>query len=603
MRDLFLSECQRFRQAALIAATVHLLLQIAVARMGDPLRWHWQVSLIALAAYMACGLGFALYQVGSYRQGGRWIWLLHRPLARGAVFGAIALAACALIVFVVGLPALLTVFIEDLTGMRTVDTRHYLLVLQLVLFVLCAWLIGSYISIGRSRSAAVVLVLPFVLLMHNAAGWVMLAPAVACVALLAYVVYASFKPNRLAPPDGGVAIAATAAPLLVGFYWALLWSGALLFQGALMLTHRHPHNMAVAPVGGINEATRLMPDEYMQRSVAASNDARAPRWREEIAASGVRTFRKMGDQYPVRDQLTNTDKLAWTDERRHTTWTFSHDAMRFEGSDSVTDAPRGWLGLAGIGDSTPFPGVPVMPGPGNIMTAHALRTFDGASGRTIPIVALGPTETLIATPDGRDAGTTFMLTNRRLIAYQPGSPRREVASVALPGRFGDLAWTHMASVKEGRLVSFTFGSRMVDGGAAGAQTLILMAPDGSNSIVAARALTHDYPALFEHKDWWLSPLLYSALALPNALLDTGMVLDAGQTRDDEALLRARPQAIWLAALVAALISSAAAYAWLRPVPLSAGRRAAWIAACFVFGLPCLPTLLILQPRRATAPPA
>ena len=39
MRDLFLSECRRFRQAALIAATVHLLLQIAVARMGDPLRW------------------------------------------------------------------------------------------------------------------------------------------------------------------------------------------------------------------------------------------------------------------------------------------------------------------------------------------------------------------------------------------------------------------------------------------------------------------------------------------------------------------------------------------------------------------------------------
>ena len=600
MRDLFLNECRRFRQAALIAFALHLLLQIGVARVGDPLHWRWEECMFALAIYMLCGLGFALYQMGSYRQPGRWVWLLHRPLARGAIFGAIALAGCTLIAIVVGLPFLLTVLAEDLGGMRTVDSRHYLLVLQLVLLVCCAWMTGSYIIISRSRSAAVIGVLPFALLMHNASGRVMLAPALLCVGLLAYVVYASFKPNRLAPPDGGIATAATAAPLLIGFYWALLWSASLLYQGALLLTHSHPRSAQAAPAGGINEVRRLSTSDLLLHSLAGASDARAARWRKELATANDTSFKRMGDRHPVRQQLSNTDKLDFTDKALHISWTFSHDAMRFEGRDSVTGQARGWLGLNGIGDATPFPAVPVLPGEGLIMTAHELRSYRSGQGSVTRVLAVTAPETLIDVPQKHGDATLFMLTNARLIAYAAGNPPRQTDSVALPGKFGDLAWVHMAPVSDGRLVAFTFGERMADGGPPGTQTLMLFGTDGSHQVIATRALAHDFPPLFEHKEWWLSPALYTLLALPDALLDKGMVLDAGSTRNDEALMRTRPAAVWLAALVAALATACAAWAWLRRACTPALRRAGWIAACLVFGPPALPALMILQPRPARA---
>ena len=60
MKDLFLSECRRFRNAALIFAGVHLLLQLFVHRMTDLLQSRWELHIVVLAVYMLAGLGFAL---------------------------------------------------------------------------------------------------------------------------------------------------------------------------------------------------------------------------------------------------------------------------------------------------------------------------------------------------------------------------------------------------------------------------------------------------------------------------------------------------------------------------------------------------------------
>ncbi|HEX9173683.1 MAG TPA: hypothetical protein VF861_13565, partial [Telluria sp.] len=189
MRDLFFSECRRFRNAALIFAAAHLVLQLFVNRLFDLLQLRYEPHLIALAVYMLAALAFAMVQFGTYRQPSRWLWLLHRPMERLAIFGAIAAASGALIVFAVGLPALLTVLCTDWLSTRVVDVRHYLLVLELVLLTMTAWLAGSYVILSARRSAIVVLLLPLLLMGHLASGYVMLAPGALCLALLAYITY------------------------------------------------------------------------------------------------------------------------------------------------------------------------------------------------------------------------------------------------------------------------------------------------------------------------------------------------------------------------------------------------------------------------------
>jgi hypothetical protein len=170
MKDLFLSECRRFRLAAIVFACVHLVVQMFINRMSDVLQWRWDMHVLALAVYMLIGLAFALYQLGTYRQPGRWVWLLHRPLPRVAIVASIGAASMALILFAVGLPALLTVLGADWLAGRTVDARHYMLVVHLVLGTAIAWLAGACIILSHSRSAVVVVVLPAVMLPHMAAS-------------------------------------------------------------------------------------------------------------------------------------------------------------------------------------------------------------------------------------------------------------------------------------------------------------------------------------------------------------------------------------------------------------------------------------------------
>ncbi len=353
MRDLFFSECRRFRNAALIFAAVHLVLQLFVNRMFDFLQLRYEPHMIALALYLLAALAFAMVQFGTYRQPSRWLWLLHRPMERLAIFGAIAAASSALIVFAAGLPALLAVFATDWLSTRVVDARHYLLVLELVLLTMSAWLAGSYVILNGRRSAIVVLLLPLLLMAHLASGFVMLVPSALCLALMAYIAWGAFKPDRTAPP-AGAALAATAVPLQLGFYFALIWAGSVLYQNVQMLAGVHPLNRPVPPVGGFTESTRSEGPALFLRGLANATDPAAPQWRRQVALSEIANFEPSTKQYPVRHQLSNLDRLGFVDSARHIEWTFSHDTMLFHGRDMYTLHDRGTMGRKGPGDSTPF---------------------------------------------------------------------------------------------------------------------------------------------------------------------------------------------------------------------------------------------------------
>jgi hypothetical protein len=135
----------------------------------------------------------------------------------------------------------------------------------------------------------------------------------------------------------------------------------------------------------------------------------------------------------------------------------------------------------------------------------------------------------------------------------------------------------------------------VDGAPGGEQFVLLLDRQGHASEVARRPLVHDFPTLFEHKDWWISPALQAVDGMPARLLTTPAIFPPLP------LDLPRPAAAWIAALAAALFSGAAGWWWLRRAGASPRRRMGWIAACLVFGPPALIALAAMERRRERLP--
>jgi len=595
MKELFLSECRRFRTLSLVAAAVLLvLLQLAI-RMADPLQQRWQVQMIMFLAIAAMGLAFAVVQFNGYRQPSRWLWLMHRPLARGRIFGALALASLVLLGVAVGLPALLAVAGTDYFTGDTIDTRHYLIPLHLLLASYTAWLAGCYLVLCGRRSAFVVLFVPSVLVLHLASGAALLAPAAIGLALMAALAYTAFRPNRTGPPAGPGAHLASAIPLVLGFYLLMLWGGSTVFQVGQMLLGVNPLNSKVAPAGGYRELVRSPGGDNLQRALALSSDPRAAHWRRQLALLEVGKIEPQGREHPVRGAIANLDATQWRDGKRNITWTFNHDRMLYEGRDMHTDAPRGWFGMGGMGDLRPFDSPPLIVMK-SFMTQQRLFGIDSESGRAPTLLTVSGAEKM--TGGVQEVGRQpFVLTNQRLIAFRrqasAQAPLEEAYSVPLPGPFGDLNRIDVARLLDGTLLSFNFGRRMVNGETGSRQQVLFVDAAGHATPVASRLVGHDFPLLFEHKDWWLSPVANAVMTLPERLLDRGLIEDAPGTP-----VGARPPAVVAAALVAALLSAVLAAWRLQGQPMR--YRLAWTVAALVLGPPCAAALWVLAPRAIPA---
>jgi hypothetical protein len=598
MKELFFAELRRFRNGALLFALAHLMLQLVVGRIQDLLEMKYQVHMVALAAFMACGLAFGLYQFGTYRHTGRWIWLLHRPLPRARIFAAVAGASTVLIVLAVGVPALAALLTTKWFTARVVDLRHYTLVADLVLLTLAAWLAGAHIILNRSRAAAIVFVLPLVMVGHLASGFVMLAPALACVGLLACLAYGSFKPDRLQPARGLAMTSAMALPLQLGFYLALATGISILYQVAQMAAGVHP--LSRPDEAGYYALIQKGGKGAIEAGLATSRDPRVPHWRQELASTKVGFIQALRRQCPVRDQASNFDAIGWGNPEHRIHWTFSHDAMRFHGRDLLTGADRGWFGLHGAGDKQTFPAVPMIPGPNWIMTPQQVYQVDFVKQTTRQLIALSGDEVLAWPARPQPSGRSYTLTNERLLAH----PARDKGtgllgidySVALPAPFSDLSRIDIADLADGTLLSFDYGRQLIDGAPGSMHTVMFVDAAGKAEIISQRLLAHDFPQLFEHRDFWLSPVLQAVAALPELVLDKGLTLDRGESRYFGTLPYPRPPVVISAAVLCALLSAFGAWVWLRRAALSPRAKVGWIAVCLLLGVPALLSLLALQPR-------
>lgn len=590
MKDLFKGELLRFRTWAIVAAVLHVVGLGFMARLVDLAQQPKLLYQVFAMVYVVLGMLLGLYQMGTYRRANRWLNLLHRPLHRWRIAGALCGAGGVLLAVSVALPIFAIAGYQEALTARVVDARHWLLPVAALLIACCGYLAGAYAMLANRRYSAAAALLPAAFLFTQASGAAALALQALVLLVLAMLVGIAFKPQLDEPPRHPLAIAATALPVQVGAYF-LLWMLGIGFEIGLTAIGAHPLNGGQPAADGYIQAGRMEPKDRLLAGLASSRDADAPLWREQAALSDVFVLYPMRG-LPQRGQLTSTmQPLEFDEMERPVTWTFSHDRMRFVGRGTLDHRPRGELGVGG--DNAPFPG-PAMPlGGGYLATSTVAYQYDELQSRVFPRVRL-PAGEVFASPPEAAGENVVVLSDHAMYVY----PGREAANtldelrpflrLPLPAPIGKLSSVDLIELLDGYLVSFDYTNGAWAGEAVPYQQVMRIDGQGRVHEVAKRMLSFDLPLAYTMRNWWLSPVLRELCLSLQGLLAVPNPLAAGA-------IPPPPRHIVLLAGVLCILSLLGAIALTGRRAFTPMARLAWVLACALVGLPALVSLWLLYP--------
>ena len=600
MSDLFKGELLRFRLWASAAFLINLGVLGFLSRMVDLAQQPSFVYQVFGAVYAAAGALLGLYQMGSYRKPNQWLNLLHRPMHRLRIAGALTSASALLLLLAVALPiAIVALYQQGLTA-RVVDHRHWLIPLAAWLIALSCYLAGAYAMVGNRRYSFAAFLLPNLFLYAQASGVAMLGVQLVVIAFLALLLGIAFKPDPAAPARNPGAVLAVALPVQLGAYF-LAWMLGFGVELLWTVTGTHPLNMPKPPAGGTIEADRAEGKDMLLLGIAGSRDPDAALWREQIALSDVYT------RYPLRTlphqgDMTNPQPMEWVDGDRNTNWVYSHDRSRFIGYGLLDKRARGELGIGAT--QAAFPAPTLAFGAIYLYNANAVYQFDSEQQRVFERIRLPQGEVMASPPE--PAGDNLLMLSNRAAYFYPGREAMNgldlltpLMRVPMPGTVGNLSRMDVVELLDGYLVSYTYTWGVWGGELQHPyQQVLRVDGQGHARTVARRTLSIDLPSTYTNRNFWLSPVLRA------------VCLDAQDLFASPDPLRAKPEPmptpiLWLAG--ACCLLSLLGAVWLSGKQTHSPRgRLGWILLCGVVGLPALVSLWLLYPRRevllATAAP-
>jgi hypothetical protein len=600
MYDFFRAELQRFRLPALLIALAHLLILGFLSRLTDLAQASLLVYRLMAIAYAALGALLGLYQMGTYRRPSTWLALLHRPLPPGRIAAGLFLAGGVLLLAAVSIPVLGVLSWQATMTARVVDTRHAWLPLAAWLVSACGYLVGAYGMLASRRHAGSGLVWLLLLLTAGAAGTAAVLLQVMVLGWLAAMVAVSFRPDRLDGPRSPVATVLLALPLQMATYVVAWMTLTLGVQMAWMAAGTSPTN-GRAVDGGVVQAHQATPRALMSTGLQASTLPQARAWRDGLTEDSVIAIGAPYAQNPIRGQLSNIVPTQWADTHTDTLWTFSYDHMRMAGRGLADDhSARGELG-AGRSQS-PFPtiAVPHDP-PAGIASKYTIFIAGDTVYRHVadenaaePWLRLPNGETVQGPP--RVEGSRVLLQGSRALyvfdradaLVRAAWPQVPVARIPVPGSVADLGRVDVTTVDDGLLVSFAFTGGGLFLPVSRHQDLVLVDAHGGVNHVATRTLANDFPAWYQHAEWWMSPAMDWLDRAAKHLFEPTPPLGASDVVPPP--MGSVAMAIALCVLAAGLAS------WrVQRVDVDPRARAAWIIACAVIGLPALVSLWLLYP--------
>lgn len=595
MNDLFKSELLRFRLWATAAAVIHAGILGFLNRLVDLAQQPLQVYQIFGMAYAVLGTLLGLYQMGSYRRPNQWLSLLHRPMHRLRIAGALGGAGAVLLFVAVALPIALVALYQDTMTARVVDLRHWMLPLAAWLIALIGYAAGSYAMVANRRHSFAVVVLPALLMFAQASGVAMLAVQFTILIALVALVAIVFRPDPVAAPRNFAAAVATALPVQAGAYF-LIWMLGFGIEMGWTITGTHPLNMPEPPKGGYIEAERAEGRDILLLGLEGSRDPEAALWREQIALSDVITRYPLRS-LPRRGELGNVAPMEFDDGERNVRWVFKHDSMRFVGYGTLDRRARGDLGAGE--QQAAFPAPTLQYAAGYLYNANAAYQYDSGQQRIFERVRLPQGEVMASPPE--PAGDNVLALSDRAAYFYPGREAingldvlQPLLRVPMPGAVGNLSRMDAIELLDGYLVSFTYTWGVWSGEFQHPFQQVLRVDDsGKVREVARRTLSRDLPVVYTTRIWWLSPVLRTLClgaqglyAAPDPLREAPQPVPRGM--------------VWLA--LACCVLSLLGAVWVsRRQSHSPRVRWAWVLLCGVVGLPALVSLWLVYPRREMLP--
>ena len=595
MIDLFKGELLRFRLWAIAAAAVHAGILGFMARIVDLAQQPLLVYQVFAMTYAVAGTLLGLYQMGSYRKPNQWLSLLHRPMHRLQIAGALGGAGAVLLFVAAALPIALIALYQDTATARVVDLRHWMMPIAAWLIALIGYAAGAYAMIGNRRHSFAVLVLPCLLMFAQASGVAMLALQLTLLTVLVGLMAIVFRPDPVAAPRSFAATAVTALPVQIGAYF-LVWMLGYGVELFWTVSGTHPLNTPTPPKGGYIEADRAEGKDMLLLGIENSRDPDAALWREQIALSDVYTRYPLRS-LPQRGEMTNLQPMEFTDGDRNITWVFKHDSMRFVGYGALDKRARGDLGVGEAQVAFPAPTMPFAAD--YLYNAHAAYQYDDGQGRVYERMRLPQGEVMASPPE--PAGDNLLVLSDRAAYFYPGREAmngldllQPLMRVPMPGEVGNLSRMDVIELLDGYLVSFTYTWGVWSSELQHPyQQVLRIDGNGHAREVARRNLSQDLPTAYTARIWWLSPVLRT------------LCLGAQDLYAAPDPLRASPQPmprsmLWLA--LACCVVSLLAATWLSArLQLSPRNRWLWVVLCGVVGLPALLALWLMVPKRETLP--
>lgn len=615
MGPLWRSELLRFRRLAIVLAVVHFVVLRALSVFGELYALSVAKLGLGLLSYALLGLLFGLYQLGTYRRLNRWTYLIHRPLPPGSIFLALTGAAAVLAVLVVAVPLWLATLYLDLLSAQWVDARHYLLALFLVGTTLAFYLVGAFVALSPSKAAILVVGTTSFFLTRSAHGLWVFVPLVLVLAWLAYVVYASFKPNLQAHLRRPLPAVAQGLGIGYALFGVLFVAGAVAWSTVVVVRLHGIRGFAVHgwdtyfDDGTIDRVGYMRPQEALVHGLRGRSDDQAEHQRRQLALAETSGLRPTLTRFADRGQLFFMDRAAtFRDPEREIVYRFAHDPMLYRGTDARTGGFVGWLGTGGpiaagadaeAMSAGRFDAVPFALGGRFLVRPHRIDVFDPLRQSVMPLVQVGEGESFLTGVVEHETYLT-VLSDHALYFFDRRDLRDQPETIApfarapLPGPAAELMRIDMAELLDGHLLSFVFGTTSPLGFGDARQVLAEVGADGRFTPLHEQALAHGAPALLRYRGFVASPAIDFAHRLAWALV-------APERRDGVSLralfVRHVPVEIVLAAVLVALGSALLTW-WLGGRRLlTVAERRGWVLAALLFGAPALLAMPFVTARR------